>query len=153
MCLSLLSDVSQWQNCTFVIVIPYLCTTEVTLLWSSSFCFQMEENISVSFTCYSVTRCDSLLQLSAVHMVIISLANKYVGEKHPMNVLLYQHVRSSVSSCSICPRWERADALFRRLPDVSLRSESPMEACRERKELKEHQPCVCNKLLPNIKKL
>lgn len=95
----------------------------------------MGENISVSFTCYSITRRDSLLQLSAVLMVIISLANKYVGEKHLMNVLLYQHVRSSVSSCSICPRWERLDAVFGRLPDVSLRSEIPMEACRERKEL------------------
>lgn len=84
-CLSLLSDVSQWQNRTFVIAIPYLCTSEVTLLWNISFCCdEMGKNISVSFTCYSITRCDSLLQLSAVHMVIISLAKKYVGACLPV---------------------------------------------------------------------
>lgn len=43
------------------------------------------------------------------------------------NVLLYQHVRSSVSSCSICPRWQRLDALFRQLPDVSLRSDGGVQ--------------------------
>lgn len=89
-------------------------------------------------------------------MVIISLANKYAGEKHLMNVLLFQHVCSSVSSCGICPRrWERSTLFLDdcRMPHLGLRA---CEACRERKELEEHQPGVSgtyNKLLPNMKKV